>query len=339
MGKELTEHSAAIQQAFLENERGVRIQNYRVSCMVALIFMPAGVTLDYVVYPHLTGYFLGLRLACSALLLLIWWLVRTGFGQRYYQLLGLVLPALPCFFISWMIFETSGCNSPYYAGLNLILLGAAILLRWNFTESLMVVGEVLGMYVAVSLLHHWLREPIAAAGLRIFFNNLYFLLVTGVFVATGSLFYDRLRFREFSLRYQLDQNKQKLEESNQKLVEMDQVKSRFFANISHELRTPLTLLLAPLETLLHRYKTSLDNETRDLLATMHSNGMRLLKLINDLLDLVRLESGVMQVKREAVDIAQFLKGLASAARQMAVKQQGPEMSGWKPMSIPGWARF
>jgi signal transduction histidine kinase len=95
------------------------------------------------------------------------------------------------------------------------------------------------------------------------------------------------------LRYELDKNKQMLEESNRKLVELDKIKSRFFANISHELRTPLTLLLAPLENLLHRFNRSFDQETRELLVTMHSNGMRLLKLINDLLDLVRMESGRM----------------------------------------------
>ena len=50
---------------------------------------------------------------------------------------------------------------------------------------------------------------------------------------------------------------------------------------------------------------------------MHANGMRLLKLINDLLDLVRLESGRLEIKREPLDIAEFIKGLASAARQVA----------------------
>src|SRR5262249_10329885 len=55
----------------------------------------------------------------------------------------------------------------------------------------------------------------------------------------------------------------------------------------------------------------------DLLATMHSNGMRLLKLINDLLDLVRLESGRMEVKSEPLEVTEFVKGLASAARQVA----------------------
>ena len=114
----------------------------------------------------------------------------------------------------------------------------------------------------------------------------------------------------------MDQNRKQLEESNQKLKELDQIKSRFFANISHELRTPLTLLLAPLETLLQKLQARSRNEQR-LLATMHSNGMRLLKFINDLLDLVRLESGVMESKREPLEVAEFVKGLASAARQVA----------------------
>ncbi|HEY5909914.1 MAG TPA: ATP-binding protein, partial [Verrucomicrobiae bacterium] len=103
-------------------------------------------------------------------------------------------------------------------------------------------------------------------------------------------------------------------ETNQKLLELDQIKSRFFANISHELRTPLTLLLAPLETLLQRFQ--LDPETRELLSTMHSNGMRLLKLINDLLALVRLESGRMEVKHEPLEFDEFIRGIASAARQV-----------------------
>jgi signal transduction histidine kinase len=150
-----------------------------------------------------------------------------------------------------------------------------------------------------------------------FANNLYFLALTGVIVVTGSYVHSRWRFREFVLRYELDQNRKALEESNQKLKELDQIKSRFFANISHELRTPLTLLLAPLETLLRRFNRSMDQETGDLLTTMHANGMRLLKLINDLLDLVRLESGRMEVKQEPVEVEEFVKGLASAARQVA----------------------
>ncbi len=63
------------------------------------------------------------------------------------------------------------------------------------------------------------------------------------------MFYDRLRLREFASRFQLNRSYGLLEESNRKLKELDEIKSRFFANSRHELRTPLTLLLAPLEAL------------------------------------------------------------------------------------------
>ncbi len=304
--------SPELQASFLNHERVVRVHNFRVACILALVFMPAGSSLDGLVYPGHFTEFLELRLLCSALLFFIWWFVKTPVGSRNYRLLGLTLPALPTFFISLMIYRTEGASSPYYAGLNLVLLGAAIVLRWTLQDSLIVFLEVIIFYFSACILHGG-----GSAHRSVYFNNAYFLCVTGVFVVIGSHFYNRLRFREFALRYELDQNRKALEESNQKLKELDQIKSRFFANISHELRTPLTLLIAPLETLLKKFSKSLDQDTRSVLVTMHSNGMRLLKLINDLLDLVRMESGRMEVRLEPVEVAEFVRGLASAARQVA----------------------
>jgi signal transduction histidine kinase len=152
---------------------------------------------------------------------------------------------------------------------------------------------------------------------RNFFTNLYFLVLTGIIVVTGNYVYTRLLFREFEVRFELDKSRQMLEETNRKLLELDRIKSRFFANISHELRTPLTLLLAPLQTLIQQRGFALESEMRQLLLIMQGNGMRLLKLINDLLDLVRLESGKMEVKRDPVAIAPFLHGLANAVKTSA----------------------
>ncbi|HTV75450.1 MAG TPA: hybrid sensor histidine kinase/response regulator, partial [Candidatus Baltobacteraceae bacterium] len=148
-------------------------------------------------------------------------------------------------------------------------------------------------------------------------NNIYFLSLTAVIVIVGGSLHRALRIREFTLRYELDKSKSELEESNRKLIELDRLKSRFFANISHELRTPLTLLLSPLEILIQRFDRSLDDNAREMLVTMQANGMRLLKLINDLLDLIRLEAGRMDVKSEPLNVSEFLKGLASAVRQVA----------------------
>jgi signal transduction histidine kinase len=300
-------------RTYSDYEGQITIRHLRVGCLLVMALMPAGVLLDYFVYPGKLGYFLALRLACSLLEGAVWLLLGTPLSRRIHQALGLVVALLPVFFICWMVYITEGPASPYYAGINLILLAIAFVLGWSVGLSLLALVLFIGMYLGAC----FLRGPLAPEDRGLFFNNLYFLCLTGIIVVTGSRIHRVLRVREFTLRFELDKSKQMLEESNQKLMELDQIKSRFFANISHELRTPLTLLLAPLETLLQRFNRSLDEETRNMLVTMHSNGMRLLKLINDLLDLVRLESGRMEVKREPLEVGEFIKGLASAARQVA----------------------
>jgi signal transduction histidine kinase len=274
--------------------------------------MPAGVSLDFFVYRAHLGQFLMLRLLCSVLGLVLWFLHGPKRDHRYQRFLGVPIAVLPAAAIAVMISLTEGEASPYYAGLNLILLAVNVVVHATTWESIISVVAVLLIYLVACVPP---GEALMTQNWRIFFNNLYFLVLTGFIVVTGNFYFNKLRRREFALRYELDRNKKALEETNQKLTELDQIKSRFFANISHELRTPLTLLIAPLESLLRRF--NLDSETRDLLATMHSNGMRLLKLINDLLDLVRLESGRMEVKREPLDISEFVKAISSAARQVA----------------------
>jgi signal transduction histidine kinase len=310
---------ADFREAFLENERQVRINTGKLACALVFVLMPLGSTLDYFVYRDYNGQdflwpFLALRLLCSLLIGGVWLLHWTPIARKCYPVIGLPIVILPAFFITVMIQQTEGAASPYYAGLNLILLAVSAVGHWSILETLLAIGSVIFMYLATCLMS---KASIAQAPPGVFFNNVYFLALTGLIVVCGNYLFNGLRFREFALRYELDRNRKALEESNQKLMELDQIKSRFFANISHELRTPLTLLLAPLEKLLQRFNRSFDEDTRDLLVTMHTNGMRLLKLINDLLDLVRLESNRMEVKHDPLEVQEFIKGLASAARQVA----------------------
>jgi signal transduction histidine kinase len=299
------------QEAFVANERRERIRSGKVACALVVFLMPAGVILDRYVYPDHWNNFLLLRLLCSVLAGGLWALHNTEFGIRHYRFLGIPIALLPAFFISWMIGITEGLESPYYAGLILILLAVNAIVHWSTAESLLAIGMLFLSYLIACLPWNIAKDS------GTFFNNIYFLVLTGIIVVTGNYLYNQLHFREFVLRFELGQNRQKLEETNQKLVELDRIKSRFFANISHELRTPLTLLLAPLQTLIQERGLALEPEMRQLLLIMQSNGMRLLKLINDLLDLVRLESGKMEVKREPVVIGPFLHGLANAVKASA----------------------
>ncbi|MCB0839540.1 MAG: response regulator, partial [Bacteroidetes bacterium] len=91
------------------------------------------------------------------------------------------------------------------------------------------------------------------------------------------------------------------------LREMDRVKSHFFANISHEFRTPLTLILGPLKKLM---SGSLEENPRLYFQLMKRNAERLLQLINQLLDLSKLEAGKMELRLEKGDIMAFFRSVA-----------------------------
>jgi PAS domain S-box-containing protein len=97
------------------------------------------------------------------------------------------------------------------------------------------------------------------------------------------------------------------------LAELDAAKTAFFANVSHEFRTPLTLLLAPLEDVL-RKSEGLSAADRERLTVAHHNGLRLLKLVNMLLEFSRIEAGRVQAVREPTDLAVFTAELASMFR-------------------------
>lgn len=98
------------------------------------------------------------------------------------------------------------------------------------------------------------------------------------------------------------------------LAELDRAKTTFFSNISHEFRTPLTLMLGPLEETLANANGSLSAENRERLKSAHRNSLRLLKLVNTLLDFSRIEAGRIEACYEPVDLSEVTAELASVFR-------------------------
>jgi len=98
------------------------------------------------------------------------------------------------------------------------------------------------------------------------------------------------------------------------LAEIDRAKTAFFANISHEFRTPLTLMLGPLEDELAERTAPLPTPRRERLATAHRNSLRLLKLVNTLLDFSRIEAGRAQASYQPTDLAALTAELAGMFR-------------------------
>ncbi|MBM0277610.1 SpoIIE family protein phosphatase [Micromonospora tarensis] len=96
------------------------------------------------------------------------------------------------------------------------------------------------------------------------------------------------------------------------LAALDRAKTNFFANVSHEFRTPLTLVLGPLEDMLADPELPAAETAR--LTMMHRNALRLLKLVNTVLDFSRLESGRLGARFQPTDLAGYTARLASTFR-------------------------
>jgi signal transduction histidine kinase len=202
--------------------------------------------------------------------------------------------------------------SPYYAGLNLVMIVACLLMPYTLKESLGVCLATLAAYLAAAALHPGHTQE--AAGLV--FNNVYFMAITALICVTASHFSTRRRLEEFRLGQELAVRNQQLGDSYKQLAQLDKLKSEFFANLSHELRTPLTLILSPAEDLLGNPQ-GLSERAMDGLGLIRQNGLRLLKLITDLLEIVRLEEGRLELRPEPLDLGLFLPATVDSVRHLA----------------------
>ncbi|MCG8607208.1 ATP-binding protein, partial [bacterium] len=143
-----------------------------------------------------------------------------------------------------------------------------------------------GTVLEITITPPWWRTKLAYV--------IYAICLLGILYAARRFEASRQRFK-----YQADLERMETE----KLKELDKLKSDFFANISHEFRTPLTLILGPVEQLLEEAAEG----GRKRLVLIRRNAQRLLRLINELLDLSKLESGRMQLQASPGDFVAFLK--------------------------------
>jgi signal transduction histidine kinase/ligand-binding sensor domain-containing protein/DNA-binding response OmpR family regulator len=122
------------------------------------------------------------------------------------------------------------------------------------------------------------------------------------------------------LKKKVRRQMQKIEHSErEREKEITEMKMNFFTNISHELRTPLTLISAPLEQLM-TLKT-LDSVSLHLLNTISRNVQSMLRLINQLLDFRKMESGMMNLKVQQTDVIQFIRNVQDVFLYPAMEKQ------------------
>lgn len=150
-------------------------------------------------------------------------------------------------------------------------------------------------------------------------NNI--LLVGGTLFLIASLLFQRIYYKQKRKKQATEIALLAEQKEAEKLRELDRLKSTFFTNISHELRTPLTLVAAPLNDALQEVKPSPLKNTLEL---AHSNTKKLLRLVNEILDLSKLEAGKIETKLSEVHLLKMVRRLFYAFESIA-QVRGLEM--------------
>ncbi|MBN1940302.1 MAG: response regulator, partial [Candidatus Aminicenantes bacterium] len=207
-----------------------------------------------------------------------------------------------CLVITAMCWMTGGPASPYYAGINLTILVVIFVMILDARRVMVACGIV---YAAFML-------PLAfgpAQASTVVANN-FFLITTMALAVTWTLLKNRNRLESLKSR-------RRLALANEELKRLDRMKSQFFANISHEVRTPLTSIISPIESFHQGDAGPLTAEQHILIESMYRNSLKLLDLINQMLDFAKIEAGKMPLRLALADPADTLKEIVSNLQPIA----------------------
>ncbi len=220
----------------------------------------------------------------------------------------------------------SGHDSPYSYALVVMLVGVGFVTLWPLKLSLLFSLTVYGLYLIPTASGlDIIEDPRHFVGYQLFISGMIVVIVVSQQLRL------RLERSAFDDRLNLVKAKASLELTNERLKELDEQKSDFFANVSHELRTPLTLSLGPLESLLKMEHTA---EEEEHLHALHRNQLRLLRLINQLLDVAKVESGKAQAEYSKEDVVTVVRELVGEVED-ATRAKGLRLDVILP-SEPVW---
>ena len=203
----------------------------------------------------------------------------------------------------------TGYDSPYSLTILFVLIGVNFFISWPTGRAATFGFSVYALFVTPLLMG---LVPLGEARIAILYQGV--LFGTALILVAFQRHRLGLERSEFYSRLEVQRTKAILQNAYEQLQELDRVKSEFFANVSHELRTPLTLILSPVDALLEKLEPSAE---RDALKVVRRNATRLLRMIDDLLDLARLESGGLRLRIMQFDPCDLARRVAENAMPAA----------------------
>ncbi len=317
----LLDHKKILTEYFKDEILKNNISNITTTCIMAMIAIPFFSFLDYFLYGDLLKTFLILRIISTIPFLIVFlWIKKSEFMKKHVLGLTAFLTLDIGFTISLMIHMTGGYESPYYAGLVMVVfvlcLVLALPLKWTIVISLLIYGSYI---IPILIRGNIVDTPI-------FFNNNFFLIGMVMFAVFGARMKEYYQFNEFKSRYDI-------QKANEELKKLDELKSQFFENVSHEVRTPLTSIIAPIQTISQGDAGDLTKEQLSLIEQAYRNSLRLLDMINQMLDFSKIDAGQMKIILEKLDLTEIVKDTVAIFKEVA-ERKGIKLRYIKKGEIP-----
>jgi signal transduction histidine kinase len=280
--------------------------------LIVLSLYPGFGILDYLIAPKRWLWLLyATRAVVTIATVLMFPLIRSPLFEKHPNAISATYMLACAFGISLMTVFMGGLASPYYAGLTLAIVATGLLFVWPAKVVVMTHTTMIMSFIVPNLMQH-VDSLVTAV------SNLFFLVSTGIIAGTGQLLAYRSQREQVANQLTIEHTKANLETAHEQLKQLDHFKSQFFANVTHELKTPLAMILTPLELLLDGGKPI--ETQKGTLEGMYRSGVKLIKLIDDLLDLSKLEESRLRLRLEEHDLVAYLRDLLTQVRSLAQRK-------------------
>ncbi|MGB5694368.1 MAG: ATP-binding protein [Polyangiales bacterium] len=297
--------------SFDDLRRRTNIQGLRAASVVAFVVVSSFAVVEYYVVPEHFSLLQGFRAICLLVLAVVAVLAFRDEAWTRHHVDALTVGAfLICGWYSIILMSLhQGYHSDFFLTLVFIIVGVGAVTLWPLKTAVLYV-----VLIFASFLVPLLFGVVDLKSRNAFIIHLGFLFGMAIISVVAQQLRYRIQQREFETNRSLELTKVSLEYAYEQLKTLDQLKTDFFANVSHELRTPLTLSLGPLESLLKKEHPP-DEEQH--LQALHRNQLRLLRVINQLLDLAKIESGAMQAEFSKEDVVELVSDIVGEVEDAA----------------------
>jgi two-component system sensor histidine kinase PhcS len=254
---------------------------------ISVIFIALFSMLDVVMYEEVSSKLITVRLITDIILVMMIFILYRNWLINA-KIMSFVWSVVIIVSISLLIVITGeGSSTPYYAGLNLIIVAAAALLPWMWYEMLSICLIMLALYTASTFFAvDWSAKRLIDSGadISILVNNLFFLSSTSTFCTLATFLNSKLRIKEFSLNYQLEEKNIKLQSTQAQLVHSEKINAigNLSAGLLHEINNPLNYTLTAVQLVKMDSHVSSDEDLKDTVKDIEEGMLRIKNIVTDL---------------------------------------------------------